>query len=190
MSEIIERLVQNYEGGQISRRDLIVSLSALMTTMAKSSVSAQPSSPAPIKVSTLNHVMLSVSDVGRWVEFYQQVFGMPRQTDQGLEGDWSAATILILAIGDGPQFIAFAPGGDPHINHFCLGMEGFDAERVQGVLAEHGIEAGIRMREEKVPELTFFDPDGIMVQVQDVSYCGGSGVLGERCDVEDRPRGG
>ena len=56
MSEIIERLVQNYEGGQISRRDLIVSLSALMMTMAKSSVSAQPSSPAPIKVSTLNHV--------------------------------------------------------------------------------------------------------------------------------------
>ena len=46
------------------------------------------------------------------------------------------------------------------------------------------------MREEEVPELTFFDPDGIMVQVQDVSYCGGSGVLGERCDAEDRPRGG
>lgn len=113
MSEIIERLVQNYEGGQISRRDLIVSLSALMMTMAKSSVSAQPSSPAPIKVSTLNHVTLSVSDVGRSVEFYQQVFGMPRQTDQGLEGDWPAATIPILAIGDGPQFIAFTPGGDP-----------------------------------------------------------------------------
>ena len=30
-------------------------------------------------------------------------------------------------------------------------------------------------------ELTFRDPDNILVQLQDVTYCGGEGKLGERC---------
>ena len=37
-------------------------------------------------------------------------------------------------------------------------------------------------------ELMFSDPDGIPVQLQDVSYCGGSGKLGDLCDPDDRPR--
>jgi len=31
------------------------------------------------------------------------------------------------------------------------------------------------------PELYFTDPDGITIQLQDVSYCGGSGHLGNIC---------
>jgi hypothetical protein len=31
------------------------------------------------------------------------------------------------------------------------------------------------------PELYFTDPDGILVQLQDVKYCGGSGYLGDVC---------
>jgi hypothetical protein len=31
------------------------------------------------------------------------------------------------------------------------------------------------------PELYFTDPDGLLIQLQDVSYCGGGGVLGEVC---------
>ena len=31
------------------------------------------------------------------------------------------------------------------------------------------------------PELYFTDPDNIPIQIQDVSYCGGSGRLGQIC---------
>jgi uncharacterized protein (TIGR00369 family) len=34
---------------------------------------------------------------------------------------------------------------------------------------------------EGTPELYFTDPDGLLVQLQDVKYCGGSGVLGDQC---------
>jgi hypothetical protein len=34
---------------------------------------------------------------------------------------------------------------------------------------------------EGTPELYFTDPDGLLIQLQDVTYCGGSGVLGEKC---------
>jgi hypothetical protein len=31
------------------------------------------------------------------------------------------------------------------------------------------------------PELYFTDPDGLLIQLQDVSYCGGAGYLGNVC---------
>ena len=31
------------------------------------------------------------------------------------------------------------------------------------------------------PELYFTDPDGLLVQLQDVTYCGGAGPFGEMC---------
>jgi hypothetical protein len=34
---------------------------------------------------------------------------------------------------------------------------------------------------EGTPELYFTDPDGIPMQIQDVTYCGGAGILGEIC---------
>jgi hypothetical protein len=34
---------------------------------------------------------------------------------------------------------------------------------------------------EGTPELYFTDPDGILMQLQDTSYCGGGGSLGEDC---------
>jgi hypothetical protein len=31
------------------------------------------------------------------------------------------------------------------------------------------------------PELYFTDPDGLLMQLQDTTYCGGSGFLGDVC---------
>lgn len=190
MGVMIEQLVQRFEGGQLSRRELVASLSALFLTKARPSVSARQAS-AQIPVRTLNHVTLTVADVQRSVEFYQRVFGMPLVTTQGTESDWEAPTVPVLGIGDGPQFIAFAQGSTPSINHYCLGMEGFNADRIVNTLSGHNIEARVRMRADSDPpaeELMFNDPDGIAVQIQDVSYCGGSGVQGDLCDPDDRPR--
>ena len=192
MSDLIEGLVRRYEGGGMTRRELVVALSALV--VARSAPAAAPAAQAnaePIPVTTLNHVTLTVSDVQRSVEFYQRVLGLPLVTTQGTERDWSAAAVPVLGIGDGPQFIAFGQGSTPSINHYCLGMEGFDAAVVVDRLAAHGITARVRMRADSDPpaeELMFNDPDGIAVQIQDVSYCGGSGVLGDLCDPDDRPR--
>ena len=192
MSAAIEQLVKRYEGGGMTRRELVLALSALvMARPAGGAAARQSAAPAPIRVSTMNHVTLSVSDLQRSVEFYQRVLGLPLVTTQGTERDWDAPAVPVLGIGDGPQFIALAQGSRPHINHYCLGMEGFDAAEIVARLAEHGIEARVRMRADSDPpaeELMFNDPDGIPVQIQDVSYCGGSGKLGDLCDPDDRPR--
>ena len=203
MSAGIEQLVRRFESGGMTRRELVLALSALVVGSRSASgatgaaapggaaAGAAQASTAPIPVTTMNHVTLTVADVQRSVEFYQRVLGLPLVTTQGTERDWNAAAVPVLGIGEGPQFIAFSRGDRPHINHYCLGMEDFDAAAVVERLAEHGIEARVRMRADSDPpaeELMFSDPDGIPVQLQDASYCGGSGKLGNLCDPDDRPR--
>jgi catechol 2,3-dioxygenase-like lactoylglutathione lyase family enzyme len=141
--------------------------------------------PPPIQVRTLNHFTIMVSDVARAVAFYQRVFGMRLQYNQGTEADWQKKVIPIVGIGKGPQFLAFAASKEGgRIDHFCLGVDRFDAAATVKRLAAHGVKASVRMRADSSPpseELTFRDPDNILVQLQDVRYCGGEGKLGERC---------
>jgi catechol 2,3-dioxygenase-like lactoylglutathione lyase family enzyme len=178
----------------ISRRHLLLSLPALAVVPR---VLAQASGP-PVRVRALNHMTLSVSDPKRSLEFYQGLFGMPIQARQG-------ATTL-LRIGSGPQFLALsatAAGAAPAINHFCLTVDGFDADRILKLLADRGMtrsdSAGamkmrVRMRgpeaggaKEGTAELYFGDPDGILVQLQDATYCGGAGVSGNVCAASPEP---
>jgi catechol 2,3-dioxygenase-like lactoylglutathione lyase family enzyme len=158
----------------------------------------QSSSNPPIPVRALNHMTLSVSDPKRSLDFYQGLFGMPIQARQG--------QTTLLRIGAGPQFLALSgagPNSAPSINHFCMAVEQFNADRAMAILTRRGVsraegaggglsggamKARIRMRGPDsggapggTPEVYFGDPDGIVVQLQDVRYCGGAGVLGDVC---------
>ena len=151
---------------------------------------------APIPVQAWNHMTLSVTDIARSLEFYQGLFGMTVAARQ--------ANTLILRIGNGPQFMALGGGRSdvtPSINHFCLTVNKFDHAALVVFLGQHGVEAAehsgmsggplrVRIRQrgadfggapEGTPELYIGDPDGVVVQLQDTTYCGGEGVLGERC---------
>lgn len=174
MHDVIDRLLGGYENGRISRRELILGLSAL--AVGAGGARSETRQEAPFRARTLNHTTLFVSDVERSVRFYRRLFGMPVRSRQ--------ENGVNLAAGDRNQFLGLyqVPDGlEPTIHHICLGVDDFDPDRAMETLEEHGVESGrIRMRGE-TPELYFTDPDGLDVQIQDVGYCGGGGVLGDRC---------
>jgi catechol 2,3-dioxygenase-like lactoylglutathione lyase family enzyme len=117
-------------------------------------------------------VTLFVRDVQKSAQFYQDVLGLQVLTKQG-------AGINLRA---GTGFVGLYPApasGTPSIDHVCLGMPGFDADAVLQQLTQRGVQANIRMRGE-TKELYCNDPDNLRVQLQDVSYKGGTGVLGNR----------
>ncbi len=119
-----------------------------------------------------------------------------------------------LQIGAGPEFIFISGGANakPGINHYCMTMKGYTPEGVGRILEAHGITkaegAGggmtggtmkykVRIRSEAqggakegTPEFYFGDPDGLAVQIQDDTYCGGAGSLGEICKVPAEPAPG
>jgi catechol 2,3-dioxygenase-like lactoylglutathione lyase family enzyme len=143
----------------------------------------------PIRVRTLSHFGLAVSDPKRSIDFYQGLFGMPVQARSG--------ETTILRVGPGPQFISIAPAGSapPSINHYCLGVDGFNVDRIMTTLAAHGVaksdaagpmKAAVTLRN-GTPDLLFGDPDGIVCQLQDASYCGGAGPLGNVCPTPEAP---
>ncbi len=160
MSATIEHALQRYEAGQITRRQFVASLAVLMIGSLPTSAKAAAAIPA----TTLNHVTLRVSDVDRSVNFYRQLFDLPiANRQQNSTG---------LALGSAHLGLSKAQGGEPpHINHFCLGVENFDADRVIQMLDAYGVKGSIRMRGD-VKELYFMDPDNLRVQLQDVSYHG------------------
>ena len=176
----------------ISRRTFVSSMATLAAAagMGVQTVLAAQNS-APMAVSAINHMTLAVSDPAASLAWYQGLFGLPIVARQG--------GTIVLQVGDGPQFIAIGGNAsdNPRITHYCLAVDNFDYSEVVKILADNGVEAAnasaamqsrVRMRGEEfggavngTPELYFGDPDGIVVQLQDSSYCGGAGLLGEEC---------
>jgi len=163
----LELLLNRYEKGQISRRELLGALSAI----AVAAPATAADQPAIGTVEQLNHVTLFVQDVQKSVAFYQSLFGMPVLTPQ-------APGVNLKA---GSSFLGIYPaqGGAVGINHVCLGLDGFDADVTLTRLRDRGLDANVRLRGD-TKELYFTDPDKIRVQLQDVRYRGGVGPLGDR----------
>ncbi len=169
MSQGLDHLLAQYENGRISRRELLGALASLMAA-----ATAAPSSAAPVgAVASFNHVSVFVPNVQKSVEFYQSLFGLPVLTrqDPGVNLDCGQGFLGIYPLP--------ASATSSRIDHLCLGMRDFDADAVLKQFTERGIKANIRMRGE-TKELYFTDPDGIRVQLQDVKYRGGTGVLGDK----------
>ena len=183
----------------LNRRQFLASLPALAIGPH---LLAQPGT-APLKFRGINHVTIRVPDLKRSVDFYQTLFGAPIAAKQG-------TTTISLQIGSGPQALgisAAAAGAPATIDHYCVGVETFDVDRVLKVLADHGITKAnerapmkvlVRVRGPEAggapggtPEVYVTDADGLVVQLQDPRYCGGAGALGNVCSsIEAAPKKG
>jgi catechol 2,3-dioxygenase-like lactoylglutathione lyase family enzyme len=165
---------------EISRRRFLLSLPA--AAMAPRLLAQ--AGTAPIRVKGINHVTLHVSDLKRSLDFYQGLFGAAIINRQG-------TTSVALQIGNGPQHmgISVADSAGPRIDHLCLAVDNFNVDRLKSTLMQHGVtDVRVRMRgpedggaKEGTPEFYFRDPGGLSIQLQDPTYCGGAGALGNVC---------
>lgn len=151
-----------------------------------------------------NHCTNGVSDPAASRRFVQDVFGLTIQAYQG-------PAAPVFGVGDGAEFLMFNAGGAGRggsgsapragINHLCLTVENFRPEAIITAFESYGIRprgaapgppgplvhyVSLRREDrggakEGTPELYLTDPDSLPIQLQDVSYCGGSGVLGSVC---------
>jgi catechol 2,3-dioxygenase-like lactoylglutathione lyase family enzyme len=160
--------------------------------------------PGLLAVRDLSHFTIFATDAQRSNTFYQDLFGFSIRSYQG-------PTAPTLAVGPTVQFLMFTGGGGParggapprpaSINHVCMNMDAFNPDQVLKTLESYGVKpregaqgpvgplrhyVSMRMENrggapEGTPELYFTDPDGLLIQLQDVKYCGGSGYLGDVC---------
>jgi catechol 2,3-dioxygenase-like lactoylglutathione lyase family enzyme len=162
MDDQVEHLVSLYDRGDISRRQLLQGLLALSVYGAASGRALGASSGEPLlRARTINHVTLYASDVARSRAFYQRLAGLPIRDEAKdfcefrLEGGFLGLY--------GPE-----AGRRPGFDHFCLGIEGYNAKRVHAVLAEAVPDAQPTLENED--QVYVHDPDGVRVQFADVTY--------------------
>lgn len=146
-----------------------------------------------------NHFTNFTANRGRANDFHRQVFGKEFQACQGPNAP-------VVGVGDGFQFLMYAgaseegpPENPALIHHVCFSMRDFDIDSILAQLTSYGLRprpdgaeteplmhwVGMRMPNPEgfeigAPDVYFSDPDGIFIQMQDPSYCGG-GYLGENC---------
>jgi catechol 2,3-dioxygenase-like lactoylglutathione lyase family enzyme len=157
MQLIIEKMLTDFERGHVTRRQLALSLAALV-----SGAQAASSKEAELKAVSINHVTVKVPDLHRTSQFYQEFFGMPLKQQ--------SATIHILGVGK--SFFGIEQGerqAAATVDHYDFGIAGFNADEARAKLTKRNLKfAGGNSKE----SFKFHDPDGFQVQLNGPDYVG------------------
>ena len=166
MREAIEDLVQEFEERKLTRRQLVAAIAGLAAGAATTKASGQTSAVAQAR--TLNHVSLAVTDVEQSADWYGRLLDLEVVSRPGNGG-------INLGLRDG--FLGLYQLSNPgSVNHFCLGVDNYDPERIAERIETAGIQASINTnpnsRTSGGDQLYFRDPDGTSVQLAANGFMG------------------
>jgi catechol 2,3-dioxygenase-like lactoylglutathione lyase family enzyme len=152
MNAIVSNLLNRFDRGALTRRDLIQGLA--MLTAASGAGSLAQAQDAGIKAARIDHVSIQVGDLPRSVAFYETMFGLTVVSEDKPNE--------IVRLGVGKPLVSLhhkSPFGV--VDHFAIGVEKFNRESVTRLLKERGanpeenLDAGFHIN----------DPQGIGVQI-------------------------
>ena len=155
MESTISKLLETYEKGKLSRRELVQGLVLL-------AASSGTMSAAGFQGNTVNHVSLNVSDVQRSTDFYQHALGCPVNKRQGNNQVFFGKSFFVLRPGK--------PAG--RVGHVAIGVENFNKESATADLKARGVtpmDAGSGGEGEGFHVM---DPDGFTVQIVSATNTG------------------
>jgi catechol 2,3-dioxygenase-like lactoylglutathione lyase family enzyme len=151
---IINDMVQRFERGRLSRRELIQGLSLLVAASQAQAVAPGAIQPTGLAAAGIDHVSVLVSDLERSATFYKNLFGLTVLSEDKEHG--------ILRLGSKHVIISIRtekPYG--RVDHFGVRVENFNKDTVTKTLQQHGLEA------DETWQYGYYvkDPDGVNVQL-------------------------
>ena len=159
MEHIIAKLLQNFEDGKMTRRQLIQSLALAAT--AASATGAVPAAAADkyvVKTTYLNHVGYQVADYRKSRDWYADLFGMKVALDDGKKANLAVGESLLI-------FHNRQSPSTPIIDHICFTVADWDKDKsvrvaVEAELKRRGLEV-----QSSANSLDIKDPDGYRIQL-------------------------
>jgi len=152
VEHIIAKLLQDFEQGKMSRRQLIQSL-ALAAAAAPAAMADDEKKG--FKTVTVNHISYQVADYAKTRDFYAGLMGMKVSGDTGRQAN--------LAFGDSFLLPRNARNGGvtPRVDHIAYTIENWDRDAVEAELKRWGLEP----RKDTENSFHVKDPDGFDLQI-------------------------
>lgn len=132
MEHIIARLLEDFENGKLSRRQLIKSLAVTATAACVGG----PDSAAAVenkgfKAVAVNHISYQVADYARTRDFYADLFGMKVSQDDGKQ--------CLLAFGETFIIPRNKSANTPCVDHIAYTIANWDKDVVEAELKRRGL---------------------------------------------------
>lgn len=157
MEQIVTRLLEDFENGKMSRRQLIQGLTVAAAATA-ASVPAIAAEDKVLRATYINHVSYQVTDYAKSRDFYVNLFGMKVSEDDG-------KTQCRLSFGDNILIVRTRASKTPPplVDHIAYTIADWDTEkdRVADELKRRGIKIE---RGDAKSSFHILDPDGFEVQ--------------------------
>ena len=157
MENIIAKLLQDFEQGKMSRRQLIQSLALAATAASAATASAAaPAEGYVARATAINHVSYPCKDYTKLRDFYSGLFGMKVSRDDGMQ--------CRLSFGDNILIVRNrTPAGK--VDHIAYTIAGWDTDKS----VKPAVEAELKRRGLQIrrTEGSFHvqDPEGFEVQM-------------------------
>jgi catechol 2,3-dioxygenase-like lactoylglutathione lyase family enzyme len=156
MEAIISDLVKRFEGGKLSRRELIQGL-AMLAAAGGAASAGVPQGQTALKTAKIDHISIQVTDLPKSIAFYQDLFGLVMVSED------KPNEIFRLGIPGTKKTLVSLHHKSPTglIDHYAIGVDGFNKDAVTQMLKQRGltpledIDAGFHVK----------DPEGIRVQI-------------------------
>jgi catechol 2,3-dioxygenase-like lactoylglutathione lyase family enzyme len=153
MEQIIANLVQDFEHGKMSRRQLIHALAFLATASSSASSAAAVAAPKGFKAIAVNHISYQVADYAKTRDFYADLFGMKVSHDDGKQ--------CYMAFGDTFLIPRNHESNTPRIDHIAYTIDNWDKNGVEAELKRRGLEP----RPDTENSFHVNDPNGFDLQI-------------------------
>jgi catechol 2,3-dioxygenase-like lactoylglutathione lyase family enzyme len=156
VEKVVVELLDQFERGKISRRQLVQSLTVgIVAASAGAPVLAAITEPSPFKAIAVNHISFGVADYARTRDFYAGLFGMQVSCDDGKQCN--------LGFGDNYIIARKSRQSDskPFVDHIAYTIDHWDKKYVEEVLRRRGLDP----RPDTDDSFHVKDPDGYDLQI-------------------------
>jgi len=158
VEQIIANLLQDFERGKMSRRQLIQTLSITAAAVTVPALPALAAEPRKLTAIGINHYAYRTADYARTRDFYSDLLGMKVSNDDGTQCTLSFGSTVLKARN------VRQPGDKPFVDHICYTLENWDEDAVEAELKRRGLEPRTDMGGGS-KSFHISDPDGYDVEV-------------------------
>ncbi len=154
MEQLIAKLIQDYEEGKTSRRQLIRTLAvAAGTASLAGPPQAIAADVAPLKAVAIDHISYQVADYAKSRDFYSGLLGLKISADTGKQCRLALGTIDIV--------LRNGTGATPNVDHIAYTIDNWSDDAILAELKRRGLDP----KPEGTHSLQVIDPDGYHVQL-------------------------